>query len=273
MRGGGGRFGAVQLRAGADLARRRRPRVPNVPLGRENLLKSLPRTPCPGAPDTPPPTIATNATARVVAGIALHNAMRLAAGDPGVFDCETIVDLRHDADPPAAARPFGGVHFAPPALGVGASRGPRGRLHAAGSLPPAGERLGAAAEDKGDSPHLPKRPGGCFAQTGTGFRLEAFNHPVWTAATCSNCGDTERAAGTWWASPPACRRCGSAARWQWGSDRAALSCRRPSSSGPSTAPWPSWACPPRRDADRPGRQGAPSTNRSPLNHEMKGPKP
>ena len=91
--GGGGRLGSVQLRAGVDLARWRRPRLPDVRWELKHIMKSLPRTPCPGAADLPPPTIATNATTTAVAGLALHYIMRLVAGNPQVFDRETILDL------------------------------------------------------------------------------------------------------------------------------------------------------------------------------------
>jgi hypothetical protein len=195
----------------------------------KHLLKSLPRTPCPGAPDTPPPTIATNATAGVVAGAALQCAMRLAAGDPEVFDRETIIDLDNmQILDQRLVRSAGCIsrhrRWAWEQVEAGADAC---TLREAFAL--LAERLEATAE-KGDSPHLceaghRRNVGrGPFRQMGTVpfFRLEAFNHPFWTAATCSNCGDTEPAVGTWWASPPACRRCGSAARWQWGSDRAAL---------------------------------------------------
>ncbi len=162
-------------------------------------MKSLPRTPCPGAADLPPPTIATNATTTAVAGLALHYIMRLVAGDPQVFDRETILDLdnmtifeqRLVRSPQCISRHRSWAWEQVEARADGCTL--------RGAFAMLSERLGAAAE------------------------LEAFNHPFWTAATCSSCGDTAPAVGTWWASPPACRRCDSAARWQLGSDRAALS--------------------------------------------------
>jgi hypothetical protein len=163
------------------------------------LLKSLPRTPCPGAPETPPPTIASNATAGVVAGIALHNAMRLAAGDPEVFDREMIIDLDQ-------------MQILDQRLVRSAECISRHRHWT-------WEQVEAGA----DGCTLRDAFALLTARLGVAAKLEAFNHPFWTAATCSNCGDTEHAAGTWWASPPACRRCGSATKWQLGSDRAALS--------------------------------------------------
>jgi hypothetical protein len=164
----------------------------------QHLLKLLPRTPCPGAPDMPPPTIATNATSTAVAGLALHSAMRLLGGDPEAFNREIILDLDN--------------------MTIFEQRLVRSEQCVSRHRSWTWERVEARAD-------------GCTLQNafallterlGVAVEVEAFNHPFWTAATCSNCGDTERAVGTWWASPPACRRCGSAAKWQLGSDRATL---------------------------------------------------
>jgi len=167
----------------------------------EHVLKSLPRTPCPGSPETPLPTIATNATTTVVAGIALHYAMRLVAGDANVFDRETLVDLdqrqiieqRLVRSAQCLSRHRSWTWEQVEVRADGCTLGSAFALLQ--------ERLGGAAE------------------------LEVFNHPFWTVVTCSSCGHTEHTVGTWWATPRACRCCGFATKWQLGSDQAALSLR------------------------------------------------
>jgi hypothetical protein len=168
------------------------------PWGVQHLLRTLPRTPCPGVAGGPAPTIATNATTTVVAGVALHCAMRLLTGSKETLDRETIIDLDN--------------------MQILELRVVRAEACLSGHKRWALEHVAARAQ-------------GCTLRAAFGLlseRLEseaeltAYCHSFWTAANCSCCGGAQQAVGTWWAVPPACGRCGSPTGWQLGSDQAAL---------------------------------------------------
>jgi hypothetical protein len=163
----------------------------------KHLVRVPPKTPCPEGENTPPPTIATNATAAVVSGAGLHDAMRLLAGHEDVFDRETIIDLDN--------------------MQIIELRLDRSPNCLSGHETWSWDRIDRAANQV----TLREAFGLIQGRLGSGATLEAFNHPLWTAAVCDRCRLGREAVGSWW-SPPPCRRCGRAMRWQWGTDRKRL---------------------------------------------------
>ncbi len=163
-----------------------------------HLLRTPPRTPCPNRPAEIPPTIATGATAAVLAGVGLLQAMRLAVDPASFVNREIIVDLDN--------------------FGIHEFRLPRSDRCISGHRRWSWENVDLRARELtvGDALDLLAR------RCGTAVPLEAFNHPLWTAARCGGCGAGHRAVGSSWATPPVCRFCGEQAGWAPGSDRRAL---------------------------------------------------
>ncbi|MGA2033607.1 MAG: ThiF family adenylyltransferase [Thermoguttaceae bacterium] len=164
----------------------------------KHLLRSLPRTPCPGVVGGPAPTLAAHSTTTGMAGVALHYAMRLLTGDQDVLDRETIIDLDN--------------------MQIIQQRLARAEACLSGHKRWQWEQVDARAQGctlRAAFDLLSERLGG-------EAELSDYCHPLWTAADCSNCGGVQGAVGTWWAVPPACSRCGAPTAWQLGSDLTTL---------------------------------------------------
>ena len=166
----------------------------------KDLLRGVPRTPCPGRPSGPPPTLATNATAMTITGIGLLQAMRLvASNDPQALDREVLVDLDN--------------------LQILPQRLVRSEECLSGHRRWDLEFINRTAAEMtfGDAVKLVQQRLEATAE------IEPFNHPLWTAAECLECRDVRQAVGSIWISPPPCRVCGSQTKWRLGSDRVRFS--------------------------------------------------
>ena len=161
-----------------------------------DLLKAGPRTPCPhGGNGGPPPTLTTNATALTLAGIGLLLGMRLLADQAeAVLDREVLVDLDN-------------LQLLPQRL-----------VRSTGCIS-GHQKWGLDHLDRpADQVTLAELFGHVERELGSVGEIEAFNHPLWTAARCDSCRTSRPAVGSAWVSPPSCPKCGSARRWQLGSD-------------------------------------------------------
>jgi hypothetical protein len=159
----------------------------------EDLRAGLPRTACPdGAPAPRRPTIASNATAMMVAGFTLLSAERVATGNDAelVLGRESIIDLSNLQILPMELRRS-------EACLSGHCRWELIRLPATPSIVTLADLFQIAAGQLAASE----------------VALEGYLHPLYVRAECP-CGDVAGAVGTEWSAPPRCRHCHAPMAWR-----------------------------------------------------------
>ncbi|MBI4881886.1 MAG: ThiF family adenylyltransferase [Planctomycetes bacterium] len=159
-----------------------------------DLLRALPRTPCPGeAAGSPPPTLAGGALSMAIAGAGLLQAERLVTGNDAelVWNRELILDLTR-----------GEILSARLARSADCLSG-----HARWRL--IDVLASAAALTLGRLFALCQN---IFAPPPRDVAIEPFGHPLCVEARCA-CGREARACGAAWAAPPRCA-CGASMSWR-----------------------------------------------------------
>ncbi|MGA2798004.1 MAG: ThiF family adenylyltransferase [Thermoguttaceae bacterium] len=159
----------------------------------EQLIRNLPRTPCPHVQVTgSPPTIAGNGIAMAVAGLALTQLQRLICGksDNRTYNSQIIIDLDN----------FRIIALLEPRSEKCVSG------HVVWDLIPAG--VNAAEIALGEVFDIAGRLIGWPVDV-----IEPYNHPLYLSARCE-CGKIKDAIGTRWAEPPYCDKCHQAMNWE-----------------------------------------------------------